>query len=226
MATVATLIEETSTARTIVFDIPQWKPHCAGQHLDLRLTAPDGYQATRSYSLSSGPDEAPQITIERVDDGEVSSFLVDIVEDDDTLEIRGAVGGYFIWTPRLASTRPAPLLLIGGGSGIAPLRAMWRSTATNVPTTILYSAQTHERVIYRDELAAHESATVKIHLTRQEHDGYETGRIDSRALKAAVGTGPPPHTYVCGPTAFVEAVTQALMPLHPDASMIRTERFG
>ena len=220
-ATVTRTTMETLTARTIVFHIPQWNPHRAGQHLDLRLTAPDGYQATRSYSLSSGPSEAPQITVERVDGGEVSSFLVETVEDGDTLEIRGPVGGYFIWAPQ-----PDPLLLIGGGSGITPLRSMWRANTTDAPATILYSARIRDRVIYRDELAARDPATVKIHLTREEHDGYETGRIDTAALKAALTTTAPPHTYVCGPTAFVESVTQALTPLHPDSTMIRTERFG
>ena len=220
-ATVIRTIAETPTARTIVFRIPQWSPHHAGQHLDLRLTAPDGYQATRSYSLSSGPNETPQITVEGVIDGEVSSFLVETVVDGDTLEIRGPVGGYFIWAPQ-----PAPLLLIGGGSGIAPLRSMWRAKNPNAPTTILYSARTRDRVIYQDELAALAPATVKIHLTREEHDGYETGRIDTNALKAALTTTAPPHTYVCGPTEFVESVIKALTPLHPDSTMIRTERFG
>jgi ferredoxin-NADP reductase len=220
-ATVARTTMETPTARTIVFGIPQWTLHHAGQHLDLRLTAPDGYQATRSYSLSSGPSEDPQITVERVDDGEVSSFLVDTVETGDTLEVRGPVGGYFIWTPQ-----PDPLLLIGGGSGIAPLRSMWRANTANAPETILYSARTRDRVIYRDELAVRDPATVRIHLTREEHDGYETGRIDIAALSAAVSASAPPHTYVCGPTAFVESVTQALAPIHPDSTMIRTERFG
>lgn len=212
---------ETPTARTIVFDIPRWSQHRAGQHLDMRLTAPDGYQATRSYSLSSGPNETPQITVESVDGGEVSPFLVDIVEDGDTLEIRGPVGGYFIWEPR-----PDPLLLIGGGSGIAPLRSMWRADKTNAHLTILYSARTYERVMYRDELGTRTPATVKIHLTREEHDGYEPGRIDSAAIETALTNSASPYTYVCGPTAFVESVTQNLVALHPDTTMIRTERFG
>jgi ferredoxin-NADP reductase len=220
-ATVTHTTTETPEARTIVFDIPQWNQHDAGQHLDLRLTAPDGYQATRSYSLSSGPTEDPQITVERVDGGEVSTFLVETVEAGDTLEIRGPVGGYFIWT-----SRPEPLLLIGGGSGIAPLRSMWRANTANAPETILYSARTRDRVIYQDELAVRDAATVRIHLTREEQDGYETGRIGIAALNAAITASSPPNTYVCGPTSFVESITQDLAPIHPDSTMIRTERFG
>ena len=219
--TVTGTITETPTARSLLFDIPEWKAHRAGQHLDVRLTAPDGYQATRSFSLSSGPNEAPQITVKRVEDGEVSPFLIDIVEDGDTLEIRGPVGGYFIWEPRRA-----PLLLIGGGSGIAPLRSMWRANGVDGPTTIFYSSRTRDRVIYRDELITHNAATVKIHLTRQQHGGFETGRIDAAALEEAVTAAAPPHTYVCGPTAFVESITQSVIAVHPDRTMIRTERFG
>ena len=220
-ATVTRTVTETPTARTIVFDIPEWDRHTAGQHIDLRLTAPDGYQATRSYSLSSGPGEAPQITVERVDDGEVSPFLVDIAKDGDTLEIRGPVGGYFIW-----ELGPAPLLLIGGGSGIAPLRSMWRANTTSSHPTILYSTRTKNRIIYRAELATFDPIMVKVHLTRQQHDGYQTGRIDIAALNAALNGTPPPHTYVCGPTSFVESITQTLITLHPQPNMIRTERFG
>ena len=213
---------ETATAHSIVFEVPQWTPHTAGQHIDVRLTAPDGYQATRSFSLSSGPHEAPQITVEHVENGEVSPFLVDVVEVGDTLEIRGPVGGYFVWEPQ-----PTPLLLVGGGSGIAPLRSMWRADVPAGLATILYSARTRDRVIYHDELAALDPGMVKIYLTREEHDGYQIGRIDTTALKAALTNTPaPPRTYVCGPTAFVESVTQALTPIHADPAMIRTERFG
>jgi ferredoxin-NADP reductase len=126
-ATVTSATPESATARSLWIDVPGWDDHVAGQHIDVRLTAEDGYQATRSYSLSSGPGEVPQITVERVDDGEVSPFLVDVVEVGDTFEIRGPIGGYFVWNP---TAERQPLLLIGGGSGIAPLRAIWRPPPT------------------------------------------------------------------------------------------------
>jgi ferredoxin-NADP reductase len=220
-ARIVDAVGETVSARSLVFDVPGWGGHRAGQHVDVRLTAEDGYQAARSYSLSSAPDEAPQITVERDPDGEVSPFLVDVAEVDDTFEVRGPLGGYFVWDPT-----DQPLLLIGGGSGIAPLRSMWRAGACNAPVTVLYSARTLDRVIYRDELAAHSDLTVIIHLTRDDVPGFASGRIDAAALEAVVGGGPRPAVYVCGPTAFVETVATTLVGLLGHDHPIHTERFG
>jgi len=226
-ALVGGTVAETATARTIVFDLDAaggWSGHVAGQHVDVRLTAPDGYQATRSYSLSSGPDETPQITVERVPDGEVSPFLVDVVEDGDEIELRGPIGGYFVWQP---SDRP--LVLIGGGSGIAPLRAMWRAGLEATPTTVLYSAQTHARVMFRpelDALATDDDADVRIHLTRETRPGMVSGRVDADAISAVLEQRQHADVFVCGPTAFVESVTRHLVDLDVDPTTIRTERFG
>jgi ferredoxin-NADP reductase len=217
-ALVVDAIEETSSARTLVLDVPNWAMARPGQHVDVRLTAPDGYQATRSYSLSSSPGEPPQITVERVDDGEVSPFLVDVVEVGESFEVRGPVGGYFVWDPS-----PTPLLLIGGGSGIAPLRSMWRAAPKTAPVTVLYSAQTQDRVIYSEELKNLDG--VQIHLTRETARGFRDGRIDSESLAAAVSSRTA-QVFVCGPTAFVESVIGDLTPLIDDAHSIRAERFG
>jgi ferredoxin-NADP reductase len=219
-ATVADTVSETATARTLAFDIDGWDGHLAGQHLDVRLTAPDGYQASRSYSLSSGPTEAPQITVERVVDGEVSPYLVDVVEPGDQIELRGPIGGYFVWEP----TDGQPLL-IGGGSGIAPLRAIWRATATTKPT-VLYSAQTPERIIFGDELTAGTRLDARIHLTRASHPAHRSGRIGTEDLRNAVQAAPPAVVYVCGPTGFVETIARQLVDLDVDPQAIRTERFG
>jgi ferredoxin-NADP reductase len=218
-AVVVATTSETNTARTIVLDVPNWVSHRAGQHIDIRLSAPDGYQATRSYSISSGPAEPPQITVERVDDGEVSPFLVDVVADNDTFEVRGPIGGYFVWDPD-----PTPLLLIGGGSGIAPLRAMWRAASDATPVTVLYSARDQGRLIYRDELAARDR--VRIHLTRDTAPGFVEGRIGQDSLSAALDGKSDPRTFVCGPTAFVEAIITDLTSLMDDPRTIRAARFG
>jgi ferredoxin-NADP reductase len=217
-AVVSAAITETASARTLVLDIEGWDRHLAGQHVDIRLTAEDGYQATRSYSLSSGPDEAPQITIERVAEGEVSPYLVDVIEPGDTIELRGPIGGYFTWEPNTG--RP---LLIGGGSGIAPLRSIWRANAG--PTTVLYSAQRAERIIFVDELAAN-GLDARIHLTRTADPAHRKGRLMAQDLRAALEDNPPAVTYVCGPTAFVETITRHLLDLGGDPRTIRTERFG
>ena len=210
------------SARTLRLDVPGWSGHLAGQHVDLRLTAEDGYQATRSYSLSSGPEEGAEITVERVDDGEVSPFLVDAVEIADTFEVRGPIGGYFVWNPTAADR---PLLLIGGGSGIAPLRAIWRAAIGTVPVTVLYSARRRARVIFDDELTTTPSLDVRIHLTREEVEGYVHGHIDAASIADAVGDGAP-LVFVCGPTGFVEATASHLVALDLDPHAIRTERFG
>lgn len=217
--TVTATVAESATARTLVFDGSEPSSHRAGQHVDLRLTASDGYQAARSYSVSSAPGEPLQITIERVDDGEVSPYLVDVVEVDDAIELRGPVGGYFVWDPA-----PTPLLLIGGGSGIAPLRSMWRAAPDPSMVSVYYSARTADRVIYGDELASRDHVTIT--LTRERHDGFAHGRLDLDLLVEQVAGGEPPATYVCGPTAFVETVLSRLAPHFDDPRSLRAERFG
>ena len=212
---------ETATARTLVLDIPGWDSHRAGQHVDVRLTAEDGYQASRSYSLSSGPNEAPQITVERVDDGEVSPYLVDFVEIGDSFEVLGPLGGYFVWEPT-----DQHLLVVGGGSGIAPLRSMWRAGTTGAPITVLYSARTADRIIFGHELNTNQELTVKIHLTREEDPTFATGRIDGTALGAVLDGHDSPASFICGPTAFVDTIAEALLGLGVDRDLIRTERFG
>ncbi|MGI9599482.1 MAG: FAD-binding oxidoreductase [Acidimicrobiales bacterium] len=217
-------ITETATARSLVFDVEGWDGHIAGQHFDLRLTAEDGYQATRSYSLSSGPDEPPQITVERVADGEVSPYLVDFVEQGDSIELRGPIGGYFVWEPSLGSP-----LLVGGGSGIAPLRAIWRARngpTSAKPTTVLYSAQSTERLIFADELTTGTDFDARIHLTRATDPAHRSGRIGAADLEAAIDATTPAIIYVCGPTAFVETIARHLVELAVDPRTIRTERFG
>lgn len=221
----ATVIEAhaaSSSARTLRFDLPGWNGHVAGQHLDLRLTADDGYQATRSYSVSSGPGEHPEITVERVEDGEVSPFIVDDVEIGDVIELRGPFGGYFVWN---STPNDQPVLLIGGGSGIAPLRAIWRHAKHEVPVTVLYSARERSRIIFGDELAADTGLDVRIHLTRETVEGYQDGHIDQEAIASVVGDTKP-SVFVCGPTAFVEAMTTHLAGAGIDPTAIRTERFG
>jgi ferredoxin-NADP reductase len=218
-ATVTAGFAESETARTIVLDVPAWGTHRAGQHVDVRLTAPDGYQATRSYSISSAPDEPPQITVERVGDGEVSPFLVDVVEVGDTFEVRGPIGGYFVWEPEAT-----PLLLIGGGSGIAPLRAMWRVAPDASQVTVLYSARDRTHLIYHDELARRDR--VSIHLTRETAPGFGEGRLDTNSFVTALDGDTQPQTFVCGPTAFVEVIIAELSRLVDDRRTIRAERFG
>ncbi len=226
-ATVVATTVESPTARSIVFDIGQWDGHRPGQHIDVRLTADDGYQATRSYSLSSGPNERPQITVQRFDDGEVSPFLVDEVLVGDTIELRGPIGGYFVW-----DRPPTPLLLIGGGSGLAPLRSMWRSgTSNDAPLTVAASAHDQERLLFADELSRHDAT---IHLTRQVDvpdssslSGVVAGRINREAIDALVGrAGPGATVFVCGPTAFVEPIALHLRGAGVEPSAILLERFG
>jgi ferredoxin-NADP reductase len=221
-------VTETTTVRTLVLDVPGWPGHRAGQHVDVRLTAEDGYQAERSYSIASAPGDAPALTVERLQDGEVSPYLVDEVVPGDRFELRGPIGGYFVWEPDGA---PDPLLLVAGGSGIAPLMAMLRQRAevgSEVPAKLLYSSRTLEDVIYKDEL--HQlGAEVALTLTRQQPPGW-TGyarRVDVEMLREV--SFPPeqsPRVFVCGPTSFVEAVADALVALGHRPGRIRTERFG
>ncbi|MBW8172260.1 oxidoreductase [Ornithinimicrobium sp. Arc0846-15] len=213
--------DETGSAHTVFLDDEHWQAHEAGQHIDVRLTAPDGYQASRSYSLSSGPGEGPAITVERVDDGEVSPYLVDALEPSDEIEIRGPIGGYFVWRPDMG-----PTLLIGGGSGIAPLRAIWQARTDAAPMGVIYSSQTAQRVIFAEELTQARDMYVRVHLTREEHADYRHGRVGVSDLSEAIEAVKPQLIYVCGPTAFVESVSQNLVGMGIDPRALRTERFG
>jgi ferredoxin-NADP reductase len=217
--------------KTIRFDVAEWKGHLPGQHVDIRLTAEDGYQAERSYSIASAPDGTQvDLTVERIEDGEVSPYLTDELRQGDQIELRGPVGGYFVWEPR----RGGPLLLIAGGSGVVPLMAMLRhrvAVGSDVATTLLLSSRSWEDVIYREELERVNGNGVRVvhTLTRSQPEGW-TGyarRVDEEMLGEV---GPPvgerPLVYVCGPTPFVEAVASALVALGHSPAMIRTERFG
>jgi len=218
--------------RSIVLDLDDWPGHRAGQHVDVSLTAEDGYQAQRSYSIASAPEDGYLVlTVERLDDGEVSTYLVDVLEVGDNLELRGPIGGYFIWEERLGG----PLLLVAGGSGIVPLRSMlrhWNATDSDVPVRLLYSARSLDEVVYRDELmraAAHDEVDIRLTLTREQPEGWNgyRRRID-RELLAEVAWPPSaaPLAYLCGPTGFVETAAAALVDLGHEPGRIRTERFG
>ena len=221
------LLDETPRVRSIVLDPPDWGGHLAGQHVDVRLTAEDGYQAQRSYSIASSPEqERLEITVERLPDGEVSPYLVDELRPGDELELRGPIGGYFVWE---ASTG-GPLLLVAGGSGVVPFRSMLRHRAaagSDVPARLLYSSRSFDEVIYREEWEG--LADVRLTLTREQPEGW-TGyarRIDAELLaEVAWPSGERPLVYVCGPTAFVEAAAEALVALGHDPARIKTERFG
>ena len=235
VARVLEVREETPRARTLVLDVPQWPGHRAGQHVDVRLVAEDGYQAQRSYSIASPPEERTvALTVERLDDGEVSPYLVEL-RPGDGLEVRGPIGGYFVWQLAVGG----PLLLVAGGSGIAPLMAMLRhharadaSARAAVPVRVLYSARAPEEVIYRaelEQLATQPLVEVVLTFTRNAPHGW-TGyrrRID-RAMLEAVSWPPSaaPHAYVCGPTSLVESVATLLVELGHPPSRVWTERFG
>ena len=234
VATVAAAKAETARAKTILFDVPGWPGHLAGQHLDLRLTAEDGYRAQRSYSISSVPDGQPtlEITVEWVEDGEVSPFLLDELREGDRIELRGPIGGYFTWVPGDGG----PLLLVGGGSGVAPLMSILRARireAAPTPVRLLYSARTVDELLYRAELDALADADHAFELvytlTRGAPEGWtgEQGRI-GREMLAARGFPPEdrPRVFVCGPTPFVEAVADALIAIGHDGERVKTERFG
>jgi ferredoxin-NADP reductase len=226
-AEVRETIRETPSATTLVLDVPGWPGHRAGQHVDLRLTAEDGYQAQRSYSIASAPeDDDVALTIVRLDDGEVSPYLVDDVQPGDELEIRGPVGGWFVWT----AADGGPLFLIAGGSGLVPLMSMLRHRAragSDAETRLLVSARREQDVLYARELR--EVIEPTITYTREAPAGW-TGnarRVD-RDMLAESGFGPErsPRIYACGPTAFVEAVARDLVANGHDPSRIRLERFG
>ncbi len=220
-------------ARTLALSLPNWPGHRPGQHLDIRLTAEDGYQASRSYSIASPPEaERLEITVEVIPDGEVSPYLVEDVLPGDQVEVRGPIGGYFVWEASMGG----PLLLVAGGSGVVPLMAMIRhriATGSDAPVRLLYSARSVDDVIYRDELESISGSDTGIEIihtyTRMPPLGWNgyTRRVDS-AMLAGVGWPPDerPRIYVCGPTSFVEAVAAALVDMGHDASRVKTERFG
>jgi ferredoxin-NADP reductase len=231
-ARVVELVEETAQTTSIVLDPPDWPGHDAGQHVDVRLTAEDGYQAQRSYSIASGPeDEHLVLTVERLDDGEVSPYLVGELRPGDELELRGPIGGYFVWNQSLAG----PLLLIAGGSGIVPFRSMLRHRAaagSDVAVRLLYSARALDDVIYRDELAgfaAEDGVDVSFTLTREWPEDWtgHRGRIDGKLLdEVSWPAAEKPLTYICGPSGFVEGASGTLVGSGHDPRRIRTERFG
>jgi ferredoxin-NADP reductase len=229
LAEIAEVRPETPTVKTLALEVAGWPGHRAGQHVDVRLTAEDGYQAERSYSIASAPDvPLVELTVERVEDGEVSPYLTEEAGPGDQMEIRGPVGGYFVWDPRAGG----PVLLVGGGSGIVPLMAMVRQRAAaddDVPVRLLYSARSWDDVIYRDELEALRGGGLEVvhTLTRSQPDGW-TGysrRVDAELLRE-VAPSDLARAYVCGPTPFVEAVASVLVSLGHDPARIRTERFG
>jgi ferredoxin-NADP reductase len=232
LADVVELRDETARVRSLVLSCPSWPGHLAGQHVDVRLTAEDGYQAQRSYSIASAPeDEHLVLTVERMEEGEVSPYLVDELRPGDKLELRGPIGGYFVWQQSLGG----PLLLVGGGSGIVPLRAIVRHRALSgsaTPTRLLYSVRSLLEVIYRDELdalAGGDGLQVSYTLTRESPDGWagHRGRVNDELLReVSWSPGEHPLVYVCGPTGFVEQVAGGLVRIGHDPARIRTERFG
>ncbi len=241
LATVIDAHNETPRARTLILDVPDWPGHRAGQHVDVRLTAPDGYQAQRSYSIASAPEDARlALTVEGLANGEVSSYLTGELRVGDQIELRGPIGGYFVWHVALGG----PLLLVAGGSGIVPRMAMLRHRAAAlaradpeirhaVPVRLLYSARQRDDTFYREELArlAREDETFEVAFTftRQSPPGW-TGfrrRID-RMMLAEIAWPPAerPRVFICGPTSLVERAATALVELGHDRTLVKTERFG
>lgn len=228
-ATVAEVTEETPRVRTLSLAVPGWPGHRAGQHLEVRLTAEDGYQASREYSIASAPGEPVAITVERLDDGEVSPYLTQEIRAGDELEVRGPIGGYFVWEP----ADGGPLMLVAGGSGVVPLHAMLRHrqrSGSTVPTRLLYSSRTLADVIYAAELGQPSTELdVALTLTRQQPAGWagHRGRVDAAMLReTAWPAADGPLAYVCGPTSFVEAVASGLTGLGYPPQRVKTERFG
>ena len=234
VGTVAALRDETPRAKTITLDVPDWPGHLAGQHVDVRLTAPDGYSAVRSYSIASAADSGKRIelTVERLPDGEVSPYLTQELQIGDLLELRGPIGGWFVWQPE----QTEPVQLVAGGSGIVPLMSMIRSRAaskSNVPFRLLYSVREPEAVFYRDELQAlsaqQPSVSIQYVYTRATPKGWprSASRIDAAIIAETTWSADLiPTCYVCGPTSFVETAARLLIAAGIDGQMIKTERFG
>ena len=218
-ATVAAISPETPRSATLTLDVPGWNGHRAGQHVDVRLTAEDGYRAQRSYSVGSAPgDGAPMITVVEADGGEVSDWMVNVAREEDSFEVRGPFGGWFVWDPDVTE----PVLLIGGGSGMVPLMSMLRAGARG---RVLVSARDPDDVLFARELETLDTEVVPTY-TRWAPRGW-TGyarRVD-RAMLREVDL-PGARVYVCGPTPFVESVANDLVALGHDPATIRTERFG
>ena len=228
-ATVSSVVDETAKVRTLSLEVPDWAGHWAGQHLDVRLTADDGYRAERSYSIATAPGEPVGITVERLDDGEVSPHLTEDVRPGDQIEIRGPIGGYFVWDP----VDGGPLLLLAGGSGVVPLRAILRHRVREespVPVRLLYSSRTWADVIYRTELEQRtQGVAVTYTLTRAQPAGWMGygRRVDQQMLtEVAWSAAQAPLAYVCGPTSFVETVAAGLVALGYSPGRVKTERFG
>lgn len=234
IASIANIKPETPNVKTFTLKLPSWMRHRAGQHYDIRLTAEDGYQAQRSYSIASEPEREGEvdITVERLDDGEVSSYLHDVVTQGDRIEVRGPIGGYFVWEAGMNE----PLLLIAGGSGVVPLMSMIRHRAAaeaKNPTALLYSSRSFEDVIYYDELdrLSKSNAGLQIFhtLTRSQPADWKgyARRIDEAMLREVAGPlGSSTQVFICGPTLMVESAANALVKIGIDANRIRTERFG
>jgi ferredoxin-NADP reductase len=231
VGTVVSVNTETPTGRSIMIDVPGWGGNLAGQHLDLRLSAPDGYQAVRSYSIASAsPGDRLELAVDRLPDGEVSPYLVDDLLPGDQLELRGPLGGWFVWRPE--QTRPVQL--IGGGSGIVPLVAMARAHAASGSTArfqLLYSVRTPDDAFFKDELAALASPYFSVTwvYTRKAPEGWPVaaGRVNRDVLAAStIPAGDNPAVFVCGPTGFVESVADSLVALGHSAASVKTERFG
>jgi ferredoxin-NADP reductase len=224
-ARLAEVRDETATARTLVFDVPGWPGHVAGQHVDVRLTAADGYQARRSYSIAAPADgERVELTVQRVPGGEVSPYLTEVLEAGDEVELRGPVGGWFVWHPDGVER----VLLVAGGSGVVPLMSMIRARRTAgapTPFRLVYSVREPAGLYYADELHHPEPGLdVSLVYTRATPEGWP--RPPGRLTAADLGPAAPADCYVCGPTGFVEAAADLLIELGHDPARIRTERFG
>ena len=233
VAEVREIVEETPRVRSLIVSVPGWAGHRPGQHVDVRLTGEDGFRAQRSYSIASAPEAGHlMLTVERIEEGEVSPYLASEVRPGDRFELRGPIGGYFVWTV----AEGGPLFLIAGGSGIAPLMAMLRHRAaagSSVPALLVHSSRTFDDIIYRaelDRMAARDDGLRVVHtLTRAQPPGWSGGarRID-RVMLADLGFAPAerPHIFICGPTSLVESSARALLDLGHARDLIKTERFG
>lgn len=234
IASITSVKPETANVKTFTLKLPSWMRHRAGQHYDIRLTAEDGYQTQRSYSIASEPERTGEvdITVERIEDGEVSTYLHDVVIPGDRVEVRGPIGGYFVWEASMSD----PLLLIAGGSGVVPLMAMLRhraATGANNPTALLYSSRNFEDVIYYNELdmlnKSNGGPRVFHTLTRSQPADWKgyARRIDETMLKEVTGPlGRTAQVFICGPTLMVESAANVLVKIGIDSNRIRTERFG